>query len=252
MSKAEQLWNKKAKTYPRYTEDPNTFEADTLRVIDSLGVSYDGLNILDVGCGSGRYTIHLAKKAKSVTATDFSAEMLKILNEDAAKAGIANISTVHTSWADFDLGEREIDVVFCSTTPAVREIREYKRIYDIASKFVIYVGWAGRKDSEIMNPLYEKYGIPFQKPDGSKHVKEWLTGEKIPFRSHLLDDIWLRTFEYEEMKGYCMETLKDCDFNDYKEEDIEEVIKPHIQPDGTVLEKVYARLELTIWEKQPV
>jgi 2-polyprenyl-3-methyl-5-hydroxy-6-metoxy-1,4-benzoquinol methylase len=46
-----------------------------------------GKRILDVGCGSGVYAIHFAKRGAEVTGIDFSAPMLALAEKNAAREG---------------------------------------------------------------------------------------------------------------------------------------------------------------------
>jgi len=47
-----------------------------------------GAAILDVGCGTGRHSVELAKRGYKVTGIDLSAEMLKEALDDLACRGI--------------------------------------------------------------------------------------------------------------------------------------------------------------------
>ncbi|MEJ2746214.1 MAG: methyltransferase domain-containing protein [bacterium] len=48
-----------------------------------------GMEILDVGCGSGRYCIELAKRGASVTGIDAAGEMLSIARRLAGEEGVS-------------------------------------------------------------------------------------------------------------------------------------------------------------------
>jgi len=51
----------------------------------------EGRRVLDVGCGSGRYSVILAKKgAKEVVGVDFSSQMLKLANQYAEEHQVAD------------------------------------------------------------------------------------------------------------------------------------------------------------------
>lgn len=59
-----------------------------------------GETVLDIGAGTGRWTVPLAKKAKKVTAVEPSAAMLEILKQNAAEAGLNNVEIIQSAWED--------------------------------------------------------------------------------------------------------------------------------------------------------
>ena len=82
-------------------------------------------SVLDVGCGPGTLALPLARRVERVTALDFSARMLEILQERAGRAGITNITTCHAGWGD-DWRARGIgrhDVAIASRSLAVPDLR---------------------------------------------------------------------------------------------------------------------------------
>ena len=84
--KQREYWNARSRTFPRFEEGDSNYEAGMLRHATENGVDFTGKRVLDVGCGSGMYTLRLARMAQSVTAVDVADEMLRLLREDAAVA----------------------------------------------------------------------------------------------------------------------------------------------------------------------
>ncbi len=68
--------------------------------------------VLDVGAGNGRWTIPLAKIAKTVTAVEPSNAMLDILRENIAAAKLNNIQITQSSWEDAIV--KPHDVIVCA------------------------------------------------------------------------------------------------------------------------------------------
>ncbi len=56
------------------------------------------ITVLDVGAGIGRWTLPMARKARSVTAVEPLQGMRQVLVERAAAQGVANLQVVDTPW----------------------------------------------------------------------------------------------------------------------------------------------------------
>lgn len=82
---------------PIYEE--NVFTKNTVKevdfVLEELGLK-PGDRVLDVGCGTGRHSIELAKRGYAVTGLDLSREMLSRAESAAQAAG------VHVEWIQGD------------------------------------------------------------------------------------------------------------------------------------------------------
>jgi SAM-dependent methyltransferase len=75
-------------------------------VIDSID---NNTTVLDIGSGSGRWAIPLARKAKSVTAVEPSDEMLEVIR-GKTQSGPENITLVKSSWEKANIGVHDIAV----------------------------------------------------------------------------------------------------------------------------------------------
>lgn len=88
-------------------------EENTKLLLKALQVK-EGQTVADIGCGNGFYTLQLAKLVGPqgrVYAVDIQPEMLELLNERAAQAGIKNIELILSTPADPKLPPRELDMV---------------------------------------------------------------------------------------------------------------------------------------------
>ncbi len=71
------------------------------------------MDILDVGCANGLYTLPIAQHVKSVTGIDISQEMLDIAQAEAAQKNVNNVRFINTDGQGFDFGEDKYDVIYC-------------------------------------------------------------------------------------------------------------------------------------------
>ena len=89
---------------PAYME--NVFTKNTLAEVDfileELKLS-QGSRILDIGCGTGRHSVELAKRGYSVTGVDISSGMLAQAKEAASKAGV-EVEWIHADATQFESG----------------------------------------------------------------------------------------------------------------------------------------------------
>ncbi|HEU4427930.1 MAG TPA: class I SAM-dependent methyltransferase [Myxococcota bacterium] len=92
-------------------------DASTLRALSLAGPLPSGPRVLDLGCGTGRQSLTLARETGGhVSAVDVWAPSLAVLRERAAAAGLAaRIETVQQSMGALDLGARTFDLVWCES-----------------------------------------------------------------------------------------------------------------------------------------
>ena len=75
------------------------------RTIDFLTNS-DVKTVLDVGCGSGRYSLDLAKNGMIVTGVDLAEEMLNIARTNSQKAGFESNTYIVGSYFDVAIDKK--------------------------------------------------------------------------------------------------------------------------------------------------
>ena len=100
-----QFWEHYAPHYDQRT-GRREGEAVTLNYLCSLLEPTDSL--LDVGAGTGRFALPLARKVARVTALDHSPAMLAVLNRKADVEGVTTIETVQAEWPNFHVKPHDV------------------------------------------------------------------------------------------------------------------------------------------------
>ena len=68
---------------------PEDYLGNISRAIDEI-INVDGLDVLDLGAGTGRLALLLAPRVKSIRALDLSAEMLRVCRARLLASGRRN------------------------------------------------------------------------------------------------------------------------------------------------------------------
>ena len=177
------LWDKRAKEFNKSMMQ-NRERAEKQIANIELKPEY---TVLDVGAGTGRLAIPIAKRVKTVTAIDQSKEMLACLQENMEKAGITNIVCINKRWEDIEVGEdiEPHDVVMACHSLGMLDIQEAVAKMDAASRKYVYIlTSAGRRmgDGEEEEGLWKAiYG------ERGHRTRAW--GSDYMFFCNLLHDM---------------------------------------------------------------
>ena len=97
----ENSWDKKSESYAKFSGEPSDFGKRVFEILRSWGVSFAGKSVLDVGAGTGVYSLYLASLGAKVTAIDSSEGMLRELRRSEQEFGIALQNVLNLSFAEF-------------------------------------------------------------------------------------------------------------------------------------------------------
>jgi len=124
--KIKNAYNEWASTYDSMSNKTRDIEANAL--VKTLH-EVEFRNVLEIGCGTGKNTEWLARKAEKVTAVDFSEEMLKNAASKTRKENVVFIEADVTG--DWMFSENDIDLVTCSLI--LEHINDINHIFEQAS-----------------------------------------------------------------------------------------------------------------------
>ncbi len=246
--KQREFWNARSRTFPRFEEGEHTYEAKMLRHAMENGVDFTKKHILDVGCGSGMYTLRLARMAEHITAVDVSDEMLRLLREDAAAMNITNITTVCSGWDDFSADER-FDIVFASMTPAIESDESREKLMQYAADKVVFMGFSDRMLSNVMQGLHEHYNISPKIFNNAQDMRAWLEHRGVPYTAIPVKGQWVVAKSRDDLVDACVTTLRD-----YGADPDPRFVEAHVEAfkdeKGQYVERTDYVIEMIIWQKR--
>ncbi|NLR92077.1 class I SAM-dependent DNA methyltransferase [Flammeovirga agarivorans] len=206
IDKAYNVWAKQYDTNKNRTRDLD--QKSTIETLSRFPFS----NVLELGCGTGKNTAWLIKKADSIVGFDFSEEMLKVakskVQSDHVRFQQADLNN------DWEIDNNAVDLITSSLT--LEHIKNLDHIFHQASKKLIdngyffiselhpfkqYVGTKARYETEEGIQELEVYihhiseFITNAESYGFKMVelKEWFDGETENEIPRLVSFVFIKT-----------------------------------------------------------
>ena len=186
-----------------YQNDADRYEAlisredhqgNIMKALEEI-VNPDGLDILDLGAGTGRLTLMLAPRAKSIRAFDASDEMLRVCRERLAKSGLSNWRVDVADHRQLPVEDHSVDLVVSGWSVAYLHVWYPETWRDELEKWLGEMKRVLRRDSYIV--LFESLGTGNESPIRLEHLKEyypWL--DEVGFQNK-----WIRTdYKFESVQ----------------------------------------------------
>ncbi len=214
MAMERRFWDMLAKRYPHfYTPSMRQDVQSVLAWTKEQGVAYAPQStLLDIGSGTGTFSIPLALLHVKVTAIDPSAKMLEILREDAQNEGVLPLIETHQSdWDTFDV-PTPYDIVLASMTPAIHDTFSIDKMINASQKYGVFVAWGAFRINPFVDALLEAHAPEerFLQTGSMKaeDVIERLEHKGMEYVSKRFETQWSDTYSLEEAMAYAKEQLE--------------------------------------------
>jgi 2-polyprenyl-3-methyl-5-hydroxy-6-metoxy-1,4-benzoquinol methylase len=153
-SSSADYWNRRAQSYHRATRERTASDPFFQKL--SQIVTPD-TTVLDVGAGTGRFTLALAPLVKQVIAVEPNAAMLSYLEQEASAQGLANISSVPATWQEAP-SDLQADIVICShVLYPIREVDTFLTKLSAAARQSCYIYMRALHFDTFTAPLWQHF-----------------------------------------------------------------------------------------------
>lgn len=167
------------------------YKGNISRAIDEI-IKVDGLDVLDLGAGTGRLTLLLAPRVKSIRALDASAEMLRVCRERLMASGLSNWQVEVADHRELPIGDHSIDLVVSGWSVSYLAVWNPENGGTELDTWLTEMKRVLRKDGTII--LFESLGTGNESPIRLEHVEstyQWLDDNGF-------ENKWIRTdYQFE-------------------------------------------------------
>jgi len=162
------------------------YQGNIMRALEEI-VNPDGLDVLDLGAGTGRLAVMLAPRAKSMRAFDMSEEMLRVCRQKLEAGGLSNWEVEVGDHRQLPVEDGSADLVVSGWSVAYLYVWHKDTWRDELEKWLGEMKRVLRRGSFIV--LFESLTTGSETPVKLEHLKEyypWL--DEAGFQNK-----WIRT-----------------------------------------------------------
>ncbi len=245
----EKFWDSRAGEFNKKEKTEN----DLVEYLFSRNIIDKNSDVLDIGCGPGKYAIEFAKKCKNVVGLDVSDKMLKHARENTKIHQMQNIEFKKCFWDEVNLKKNELeknfDLVFASMCPGINNEATLNKMMQASKKYCFMSGFAERK-----NPLWDKVNEEIGMSINKFFDKKIYYGFNILYLKGYFPEIkyvdaqWSNLYSLDHMVNqYIARFEMNNPLEEEKKEKIYDYLK-NISENGYVREETKSKIAWIIWK----
>ena len=169
------------------------YQGNIPRTIDEI-IKVDGLDVLDLGAGTGRLTLILAPRVQAICAFDASAEMLRVCRARLITSGLSNWHVGVADHRNLPIEDHSVDLVVSGWSVSYLAVWNQENGRAELDKWLVEMRRVLRKDGMII--LFESLGTGNESPIRLEHVEttyRWLDDNEFLNK-------WIRTdYQFESL-----------------------------------------------------
>lgn len=209
----QRIWDRAAQSYgahPIPTFEDNYF----LQYMEQTIPLTQNLTTLDIGCGSGVYSMALAPRVGQAVGVDISPKMIEYANARSKELELDNAKFHCVDWsvADIDkLGFRgAFDVVFAHMTPAIADFNTFDKM-NACSRNLCLMEKPTRRKNMVQDAVFHLIGLDRSEEQYHGGVLQafsylWYKGYCPKFYYH--DVVWNDEKTVDDMVAWCADRAK--------------------------------------------
>lgn len=236
------LWDRAAKDYAKKSI-PDITTNEFLSLLDQKELLTPNQEVLDIGCGTGRFSIAIANRVKSVTGVDVSENMIEIGKQKVEELGAKHVKLETRDWRELDIDalnfRGHFNLVFAHMTPAICDYNTFDKM-NLCSNGYCAIVKSMRRHDKIRDTALSLVDVTPREGQDNEMIYMfsylWLKGmnPEVSFR----EECWHFEKSIEDMKAWCLDQAKLTKTLTEQEEDIVSEYLEQVAVNGTISECV--------------
>ncbi|MDO5410029.1 MAG: class I SAM-dependent methyltransferase [Lachnospiraceae bacterium] len=247
------IWDRASSDYakkPLPDFQTNSF----LKLISDTADLNQNMSCLDIGCGSGSYSLALAPYVGSAVGVDLSSSMIETAKRQKDELGLSNVSFSCLDWDALDIRKagyyRNFDLVFAKMTPAVCNYSTFDKMIQ-CSRNLCYFQKNTRRHDQVLDTALSLIGLPDWHQQTDEDIVNvfaclWLQGYEPQVFYH--QEIWHPEKTLENACAWCIDRAKLQKEVTVGEEQIIRDYLSSIEMNGIVRETITTTIVTMYWK----
>lgn len=257
-------WDKASAGYDRDEKEiKNRRREKVLAMFQRNGLLFEGMKVLDIGCGTGLLAMAMARRGARVTALDFSKGMLaqfrsRLAGDENSRIR-SRISIHREDWHRLDIEEKgwkkQFDLVVAFMSPGVATPRSFFKMMDCSMNGCAVRGWAARQTHPVLADLWQKI-MNTRLADKPQSI---LFKINLLFSLGLFPEISFDTVEWQQDTAVEEEFGRQMAFfrqvSDKKDGELVRLIRPYLErisENGRIIRTHKGLTATAVWKVTPV
>lgn len=233
----------------------------TIKMLEERGFLNPEWTALDIGSGTGIFTLPLAERLKQVTSLDISEGMQAIIRKKAAEKGLSNIDYTSYNWKTVDIEKEGLnqayDLVLSSlNTRGICNFETLNKMNQAARKagcLLAFTGGGSKNHGKALNELI--LGKQLQTAGGNDILMPFNLIYNMGGRPELsyADIYWDKAMDAEAaVEAICFNFWRFAEIDALMKAKIKEYVYSHLEADGKYHDIATVPVGIMVWDVQRI
>jgi len=253
LEETERFWDLRAEEFNNMVQGGEEKEQLMKYLISKTKLDKEH-EVLDIGCGPGKYLLEFAKIVKETVGIDISPKMISYARDNVKKQHLNNVNLKVAPWQTLNIDRcqwnKKFNLVFASMSPAINSKESLMKLMEVSKQYCFISGFVYRRDN-IRDSLMEIiFGEDYEKPSQKNIYCAFNILWNMAFYPEITyrDAVWNKKIPIDQaIDTYTFMICK----NNGNQQLIKDKVTSYltqISNDGQVEEHIEAKIAWMLWE----